>query len=93
LLGVLVGAVFVEFIPLYSGDVLSPVINLAQKLQLPVSDVDPTTPGVPSVVYGVILLIALITMPRGAAGLGQRIGGLTKHVYSRVSSSARRVTP
>jgi branched-chain amino acid transport system permease protein len=88
LLGVLVGAAFVEFIPLYSGDVLSPVINAAQKLQLPVSDVDPTTPGVPSVVYGVILLIVLIAMPRGAAGLSQRVGGLTKQVYSRVSSSA-----
>jgi branched-chain amino acid transport system permease protein len=92
LLGVIVGAAFVEFIPLYSGDVLSPLINLAQRLQLPVNDVDPTTPGVPSVVYGAILLLVLFAMPRGAAGLGQRIGGFTKQVYSRVSSSARRVT-
>ncbi len=29
LLGVLVGAIFVEFIPLYSGDVARPVVNLA----------------------------------------------------------------
>jgi branched-chain amino acid transport system permease protein len=86
--GVLVGAAFVEFIPLYSGDVLGPVINLAQKLQLPVEDVDKTTPGVPSVVYGVILLLALFLMPRGAAGVGARIGALTKQVYSRLSSSA-----
>jgi hypothetical protein len=44
----------------------------------------------------VILLLVLITMPRGAAGLGRQIGGLTKQVYSRLirrlSSSARRVT-
>ena len=91
-LGVLVGAAFVEFIPLYSGDVLSPVINLAQRLQVPVNDVDPTTPGVPAVVYGAILLLVLFLMPNGAAGLAQRLGGLTKQVYSRVSSSARRVT-
>jgi branched-chain amino acid transport system permease protein len=90
-LGVLVGAAFVEFIPLYSGDVLSPVINVGQKLQLPVSDVDPTTPGVPSVVYGLILLLVLFAMPNGAAGLVRRIGGITKQVYSRLSSSARRV--
>ena len=88
LVGVLVGAAFVEFIPLYSGDVLGPVINIAQKLQIPVDDVDKTTPGVPSVVYGVILLLALFAMPRGAAGLGARIGALTKQVYSRFSSSA-----
>lgn len=92
LLGVLVGAAFVEFIPLYSGDILSPVINFTQRLGLPFNDVDPTTPGVPSVVYGVILLLVLIAMPRGAAGLGRQIGGLTKQVYSRLSSSVRRVT-
>ena len=91
LLGVLVGAIFVEFIPLYSGDVLSPVINIAQSLQLPVSDVDPTTPGVPSVVYGVLLLIVLIAMPNGAAGLARRIVGWTGGLYDRFSSSARRV--
>jgi branched-chain amino acid transport system permease protein len=92
LVGVLVGAAFVEFIPLYSGDILRPVINFTQRLGLPFNDVDPTTPGVPSVVYGVLLLLVLIAMPRGAAGLGQQIGGLTKQVYSRLSSSARRVT-
>jgi branched-chain amino acid transport system permease protein len=86
--GVLVGAAFVEFIPLYSGDVIGPVVDFAQKLGIPVDDVDPTTPGVPSVVYGVILLVALFAMPRGAAGLIARIGALTKHLYSRLSSSA-----
>ena len=30
LLGVLVGAIFVEFIPLYSGDVARPVVNVLQ---------------------------------------------------------------
>ena len=83
LLGVLAGAVFVEFIPLYAGDVLAPLINTAQRLGVPVGDVDPTTPGVPAVVYGAILLLVLIAMPNGAAGLVHRARALTKQVYSR----------
>lgn len=86
-LGVLAGAMFVEFIPLYAGDVLRPLIDVGQTLQLPVGDVDPTTPGVPSVVYGAILLLALILMPNGAAGLGHRFRALTKRIYSRLVDS------
>jgi len=93
LLGVLAGAAFVEFLPLYAGDVLRPVINAGQRLGFPVNDVDPTTPGVPSVVYGAILLIVLIAMPNGAAGLVRRVGALTKQVYSRQNPSESRVTP
>jgi branched-chain amino acid transport system permease protein len=91
LVGVLFGAIFVEFIPLYAGDVLGPVVDLAQRGQVPVDDVDPTTPGVPAVVYGVILMLALYLMPNGAAGPGNRIVGLTKRVYSRLTES--RVNP
>jgi len=83
-LGVLAGAVFVEFIPLYAGDVLGPLVDLAQRLQVPVGDVDPTTPGVPSVVYGAILLLALIVKPNGAAGVRHRFRALTKRIYSRL---------
>ena len=82
-LGVLAGAIFVEFAPLYAGDVLGRLTNTAQRLQLPVGDVDPTTPGVPSVVYGVVLLLVLLVMPNGAAGLVRRVGPLTKRLYSR----------
>jgi branched-chain amino acid transport system permease protein len=80
LLGAVVGALFVQYIPSYSADVLGPVINFAQSIGLPVDDVDKTTPGVPSVVYGVILLLVLFLLPKGAAGLGQRIASLTKRV-------------
>ena len=79
-LGAIVGAIFVELIQVYSADVLGPVINTAQKIGLPIGDVDKTTPGVPSVVYGVILLLVLFLMPRGAAGLFSRIAGLTRRV-------------
>lgn len=80
LLGAIVGALFVEYIPSYSADVLAPVVDFAQKIGLPIDDVDPTTPGVPSVVYGVILLLVLFLLPNGAAGLGQKIASLTKRV-------------
>jgi branched-chain amino acid transport system permease protein len=84
LAGVLAGAAFVEFMPLYAGDVLGKVIDAAQRVRLPVGDVDPTTPGVPSVVYGAVLLLVLFAMPQGAAGLVRRVGALTKQVYSRL---------
>jgi branched-chain amino acid transport system permease protein len=90
--GVLAGAAFVEFIPLYAGDVLGGLINAGQSLRLPVGDIDPTTPGVPSVVYGAILLLVLIAMPQGAAGLVRRVGALTGRVYSRLNPMHRRVT-
>jgi branched-chain amino acid transport system permease protein len=87
LLGVLAGAIFVQFIPLYSGDVARPVVNLLQAVQLPIDDIDPTTPGVPSVVYGLLLLAVLFVMPHGFAGLVKRLGGLTRRVYSRLNLS------
>jgi branched-chain amino acid transport system permease protein len=90
---VIVGAAFVEFMPLYSGDVLGPVINAAQAVGVPVNDIDPTTPGVPSVVYGVILLLVLFAMPNGAAGLLRRLGVFTKRTYSRLVSPNSRVIP
>ena len=79
-LGAIIGAIFIELISVYSADVLGPVINAAQAIGLPIGDVDKTTPGVPSVVYGVILLLVLFLMPRGAAGLFSRIAGLTRRV-------------
>ena len=90
---VLVGAAFVEFMPLYAGDMLGPVINAAQTVGVPVDDIDPTTPGVPSVTYGVILLLVLFAMPNGAAGLFRRLGVFTRRAYSRFSSSDSGVIP
>ena len=93
LVGVLAGAIFVEFIPLYAGDVLGPVVDFLQRLHIPIDDVDPTTPGVPSVVYGVILLLVLLIAPNGVAGLGPRIGTLAKRFYSRINPPEPGGTP
>jgi branched-chain amino acid transport system permease protein len=85
LLGVLGGAAFVEFVPLEAGNVPAKVIGGLQKLGIPVSDLDPTTPGVPAVVYGAILILLVAVAPQGLAGLVRRLGALTKRSYSRHS--------
>jgi branched-chain amino acid transport system permease protein len=83
LLGVLAGAAFVEFVPLEAGNVPAKLIGGLQKVGLPVSDLDPTTPGVPAVVYGVILILIVAVAPQGLAGLVRRLGASTKRFYSR----------
>ncbi len=93
LLGVLAGAAFVEFMPLYAGDILGKVINTGQTVGLPIDDLDPTTPGVPSVDYGAVLLIVLFAMPHGAAGLVRRLGGVAKTAYGRFGSTDSSVLP
>ena len=93
LLGVLGGAAFVHYIPLEVGNVPAKVINVAQTLGIPVSDLDPTTPGVPSVAYGVILLLVITIAPQGIAGLIRRLGALTKRFYSRPIQVETPVTP
>ena len=84
LLGVLGGAAFVEFVPLDAGHVPAKLIGALQGIGLPVPDLDPTTPGVPSVVYGVILLLVMAVAPQGVAGLLRSLGGATKRLYSRL---------
>jgi branched-chain amino acid transport system permease protein len=93
LLGVLGGAAFVHYIPLEVGNVPAKAIDVAQKLGIPVSDLDPTTPGVPSVAYGAILLLVVAVAPQGVAGLLRNLGGLTKRLYSRPQRQEAQVSP
>ncbi|HEY3017558.1 MAG TPA: branched-chain amino acid ABC transporter permease [Gaiellaceae bacterium] len=51
---------------------------------LPVLDLDPKRPGVPSVVFGVVLIVVMLILPTGAGGLVRRLfGPLTNRLYSR----------
>jgi branched-chain amino acid transport system permease protein len=93
LFGVLAGAAFVEFVPLEAGTVPAKAIDAAQRIGIPVNDLDPTTPGVPSVVYGLILLLVIAVAPQGIAGLIRRVGAATKRVYSRPKQEEAPVTP
>lgn len=51
---------------------------------LPVLDLDPKQPGMPSVVFGVVLIAVMLLLPTGAGGLLRRLlGPLTSRLYSR----------
>jgi branched-chain amino acid transport system permease protein len=56
LAGLLVGAVFVQYLPIWAGELSN-------------------NPGVPSVIYGAILIAVVIALPGGAAGLGRLLAG------------------
>ena len=64
LTGLIAGAVFIQFLPLWAQDVS-------------------TSPGAPSVVYGVVLIIVMLALPGGVSGLLRRIGFLTSRRYDR----------
>ncbi len=61
--GTLFGALFVEYVPLYSPDLL-------EKAQKPFGlHLDAKAAGAPAVIYGIILLLFLYLFPSGIAGL------------------------
>jgi branched-chain amino acid transport system permease protein len=63
LTGVVFGALFVEYVRIYAPNILDGV----QKI-LP-THLDAKAAGAPAVVYGVVLLLVLVLVPGGAAGL------------------------
>jgi len=63
LVGVVVGALFIEYVPLYAPDVLSWVESPFG------SPLDPKRAGAPAAVYGFILLLILYLFPSGATGV------------------------
>jgi branched-chain amino acid transport system permease protein len=66
LFGVVVGALFIEYVPLYSPQILHAV-------ETPVGlHLDPNTAGAPAAVYGMILLLVLYVLPGGVAGVVRR---------------------
>jgi branched-chain amino acid transport system permease protein len=51
---------------------------------LPVLDLDPKQPGMPSVVFGVVLIAVMLLLPTGVGGLLRRLfGPLTSRLYSK----------
>jgi branched-chain amino acid transport system permease protein len=66
LLGVVAGAIFIEYVPLYAGDIL-------RWVETPLgSPLDPKRAGAGAAVYGFILLLVLYAFPTGIAGLLRR---------------------
>ncbi len=61
LTGVIVGAVFIQFMPLWAQEVSK-------------------TPGAPAVVYGIALILVMLALPGGAAGVFAHFQRLTRHL-------------
>ena len=59
LTGLIVGAVFIQFMPLWAQNISK-------------------SPGAPAVVYGVILILVVLALPTGAAGLFARVTQLAR---------------
>ena len=80
LAGVVFGALFIEYVPLYSPNILDAVQKVVP-LHL-----DSKAAGAPAVVYGLILLLVLFVVPSGAAGL-------LRQVAARLERRPRTRTP
>jgi branched-chain amino acid transport system permease protein len=63
LVGVIAGALFIEYVPLYAPNILSWVESPFG------SPLDPQRAGAPAAVYGLVLLVVLYVFPTGASGL------------------------
>jgi hypothetical protein len=49
-----------------------------------VLNLDPKRPGIPSVVFGIVLIAVMLLLPTGAGGLMRRLfGPLTSRLYSK----------
>ncbi len=84
LVGVIFGALFIEYVPLYSPDILDWV-------QKPVGlDLDPQAAGAPAAVYGAILLAVLYIAPTGAAGM---VHGVVRILGRRLYTSSSTSPP
>ena len=52
--------------------------------RLPLLDVDPKQPGIPSIVFGAVLILVMLLLPTGAGGLLRRLlRPLTSRLYTR----------
>ena len=51
---------------------------------LPALSLDPQKPGIPSVVFGIVLIAVMVLLPTGVGGLVRRLfGPLTTRLYTR----------
>jgi len=74
-----VGAIFIQFLPLWAQQLNGPLPDSFGPFGVP----DFKAPGAPAVVYGVVLILVMLAFPGGAAGLVRRISALTSRGYHR----------
>jgi branched-chain amino acid transport system permease protein len=71
LLGVVAGAVLVQFLPQWSQNADSVIPDWIPWL----GGLDTNSPGAPGVVYGALLIVAMFLLPQGVSGLLERLRG------------------
>ena len=69
LFGMIVGAALIYFLQNHA-DTVARWLN-----HLPVLDLDPKQPGIPSVVFGVVLIVVMLLIPNGVGGLVRKFFG------------------
>jgi len=91
--GLVVGAIFVAFLPLWAqgqdlGSLLPDRIIQGDTISIPILGdflfKGTSAPGGPAIVYGVVLILLMFVLPNGVAGLFHRVGqAITSRRYSR----------
>jgi branched-chain amino acid transport system permease protein len=76
--GLIFGAGLIYFLQFHA-DTVAGWIN-----RLPVLELDPKQPGIPSVIFGAVLIVVMLLLPTGAGGLLRKLlGPLTTRLYTR----------
>jgi branched-chain amino acid transport system permease protein len=73
LVGLLAGAIFIEFMPLWAQDGESVIPDWVPML----GNLDTDSPGAPAVVFGGVLILLMFVLPTGVAGLLARLRALS----------------
>ncbi len=78
LIGLIAGAGLIYFLQNHA-DTVARWIN-----HLPALNLDPKQPGIPSMIFGIVLIVVMLLLPTGAGGLLRRVfGPLTSRLYTR----------
>jgi branched-chain amino acid transport system permease protein len=78
LVGLIAGAGLIYFLQNHA-DTVARWIN-----HVPALNLDPKQPGIPSMVFGVVLIVVMLLLPTGVGGLMRRVfGPLTSRLYTR----------
>jgi branched-chain amino acid transport system permease protein len=91
--GLVVGAIFVAFLPLWAqgqdlGSVLPDRVIQGDQISIPILGdflfKGTSAPGGPAIVYGIVLILLMFVLPNGVGGLFRRIGqAIAARRYSR----------
>jgi branched-chain amino acid transport system permease protein len=91
--GLVVGAIFVAFLPLWAqgqdlGSVLPDRVIQGDQISIPILGdflfKGTSAPGGPAIVYGIVLILLMFVLPNGVGGLFRRIGqAIATRRYSR----------